>query len=283
MARRFGILTVSLGLMIGTGGPPRAQNADQALKLQRQEVAAAMRLQTGYERTATTNGPRFKAGIMLQLAQWAQEREANGALLLIDHEDMFRAYLETAGVTEDRAPAFIRLPHQHRQDFLLDSRKDRVIKAVMKGPTPDLALNIKEFWPDTPDLPSKYSYADPLSKPSLSMTTQRVVTYRLLKMADMIVLDEIRGLSGRPTSGALGLALRLLGDADASRSRSIILPSGIVVAPAEVKKGFRVARNMTMYPDGRTEEGLANTLPDVARLKARLEQPIEIQYQPLRP
>jgi hypothetical protein len=283
MVRCFTLCIVGLVVTVASGSRLQSQGSDEPRRVQRGEILEAMRLQTGYELTATTNGPRFKSGIMLQLTRWAHEREADGSLLLIDHEDMFRAYLEATGLTEDRAPTFIRLPYQHRSDYLLDSRKGRVIKVVKKGPTPDLALNVREFWPDTPDLPKQYSYVDPLSKPSLAMTTQRVVTYRLLNLDDMIILDEIRGLSGRPTSGPLGLVLRILGEANASRSRSIILPSGMVLARAEVKKGFTVARNVTMYPDGRTEEGLPETLPDAARLKARLEQAIQIEYEPLRP
>jgi hypothetical protein len=279
---RLSTVILSLGVIVGLASHFESQTAEQPRKLERSEILAAMRLQNGYSITATTNGPRFKASVMLQLSRWARDREPNGSLLLIDYEDMFQAYLETTQLTEETAPVFIRLPHQHRQSFLIDSRKDRVVKTVIKGPTPDLALNIKEFWPNTPDLPKKYSYVDPLSTPSLAMTTERVVTYRLLEMGDMIILDEIRGLSGRPTSGVLGLVLRVLGEADASRSRSILLSSGVVVTRAEVKKGFRVARNVTMYPDGRTEDGLPADVPDIANIKNRLEQPIEIDYVPLR-
>ena len=48
------------------------------------------------------------------------------------------------------------------------------------------------------------------------------------------------------------------------------------MARAEVHKIFPVARNVTIRPDGRTEDGLPATLSDVKDLKARLEQEVRI-------
>jgi len=272
--RRIGLLLVTTGAMVwgqGSGGERRVD---------RSELLAAMRLQRGYDVTATPNGARFKAMVMLELARWARERDPEGSLLTIGHEDMFHAYLELTGLSAERAPVFVRLPYQHRQDYQLDSHRARVIKTVVKGPHPDLALNVKEWWPDSPDLPDKYSYVDEKSTPTLAMTCRRVVTYRLLQFGDMVVHDEIRGLSGRPTSGPLGFLTRFLGEASASRSKSMVTTGGVVVTRAEVKKVFPFARNVTIYPDGRTEDGLRTTLANVSSLKAQLEQEIRIDYVP---
>jgi hypothetical protein len=54
-----------------------------------------------------------------------------------------------------------------------------------------------------------------------------------------------------------------------------------MVARAEVKKGFTIAKNVTIHPDGRTEEGLPSGLQGIQNIKSRLEDSIQIEYVPL--
>jgi hypothetical protein len=159
---------------------------------------------------------------------------------------------------------------------------DHVIRTVGAGPTPELALNVRLWWERTDDTPDRYSYLDSLSTPRLSVTNRSVITYRLLDMGDMIVYDQIEGLAGRPTTGALGLLFRVMGVGSVVWSRTAIAPDGLQITRARAMKGFiGVTSTLTVYPDGRTEKDLPVDRPDLARLEERLKDPVEVEYVPV--
>ncbi|MFQ5822739.1 MAG: hypothetical protein ACE5JB_01645 [bacterium] len=246
-----------------------------------QEILEAMQQQKGYVLTVTTNVARFQARVILTLIQMSQKRELEDPLLLIKHTDWFFAFLEVNNLTIEEAPTFALLSYQHRQDQLIDYQTEHVIKKMDKDLNPTLAANVIVWWPNSPKGPSKYSFHDTLSAPNLKITNSRVITYRLLEFEDMIVYDDIHGITGRPTSGLLGLLFRIIGEGRAVQSRITISQDGLQINRAQARKGpFEVTETVTVQPDGKTEKGLPPDRPDLLALEARLKQPLKIKYVP---
>ena len=114
------------------------------------------------------------------------------------------------------------------------------------------------------------------------MTNRSVITYRLLEFGDIVVYDAIEGVSGKPTTGVLGLLFRLIGEGRVVRSRMAIADDGLQVSRADTRKGFlRRTTTVTVYPEGHTEEGVPEGRPDLTALEERLKVPLEIDYVPL--
>lgn len=262
----------------------QSQEKVHAVTVSREEIIKAMQiqLQKGYDITSTTNGGRFYGSVLLQLSRWARERNPEGPPLLIAHEDIFEAYLRVTGLAPEKAPVYVNLPYQHKQDQLIEYRTSRVIKKIMKGRQPELALNVKAFWPNTPEIPRKFSYIDTASTPHLKVTNHRVVTYRLLDFGDMLLYDEVRGVTGRPKSGILALIFKVIGEARMVQSRIAISEDGLQIARAKARKGrISVTSTLTIYPDGYTEKDIPSDRPDLLAIETLLKQPIRIKYMPI--
>jgi hypothetical protein len=255
--------------------------AGEARPVGRDEILAAMRASQGFDPTATTNGARFQAEVLLRLARAAQAR-GSGAPLFLGHAEWFSAYLARTGLAAEKAPPFVRLAFEHGQDMEVDYRADRVIREVKQGPRPDLALNVRLWWAETRDGPTRYSYEDTLSTPRLKVTNSRVMAYRLLDFGDMVAFGEIEGLFGRPTSGVLGVLFKLVGEGHVEENRMAISSDGLQVARARARKAFfEVVTTVTVYPDGRTEKDLPPGRRDLLEIEARLKRPWLAGYQPL--
>ena len=272
------------GLLLAQVHPLRAAplEGNRVRVVDRQELLEAMRERDQYDPAATTNGARFQAEVLLHLARQARDRDPEGMPLRVLHEDWFHALLEVSGRTVETAPMYAQLARQHGQDMEIDYRIDRVIQQVEEGPRPELAANVAIWWPETPGGPTRYSYHDTLSTPHLKVTNQRVITYRLLDFGDMIVYDQIEGLTGRPTSGLLGLLFRTIGEGRAVQSRMAISRDGLQVSRAQAKKAFLGrTTTVTIYPDGRSEKDVPADRPELQALEARLRQPLKVDYVPL--
>lgn len=126
----------------------------------REELLEAMRQCAGYDPTATTNGARFQAEVLLRLARQTSERDPEGSPLFVGHEDWFRAFLCATGRTESTAPLYSRLAYRYGQDMEIDCRSGRVVRKVEEGPVPELAANVVIWWPENPGKPDRYSYQD---------------------------------------------------------------------------------------------------------------------------
>jgi hypothetical protein len=241
-------------------------------------VRAAIAVGRGYDVLATANGGRLQAEVLLHLARSAQQKRPDGPPLLVGHDEWFQALTEVAGVPAERAPTYARLAWQHKQDVLVEYRPSRVIREVVQGPAPRLALDITISWPAAPGAPSQYSYEDTQGTPHLKVTNKRVITYHLLDYGDMIVVDGMEGLTGRPTTGALGLLFAVLGEGHIVEYRMVITPDGLQISRGRARKAFfEVATTLTVRPDGRTEKGV----PPDARFRdveSRLTAPLEIRY-----
>lgn len=258
-------------------------NDSRVISVSLQEITEAMQLQSGYDPTATTNVARFQAEVILQLARTARERDPNGPPLLVGHAEWFWAFLEVNGLTPETAPGYALLAYHHRQDQLVDYDPGHVIKQIVNGNSPVMAVNVQVSWPETSELPAKYSFEDTLSTPKLKVTNHRLITYRLLDFGDMIVYDDIKGLSGRPTSGMLGLLFRIIGEGRVVQSRMVLSEDGLQINRTKAKKGlFGVTATVTIQPDGRTEKDLPKDRPELVALEDKLKRHFKIRYHDIR-
>ena len=247
--------------------------------LAQSEVLAAMRQHYGkYELTSTTNGA-WLADVVFSLARQARERDPDGPPLFIGHEEWFRSLLAVTGRTEDTVPEYARLNYRYEQNMEVDYRLDRVIREVLEGPRPELAVNVRIKWEDGPGRPDQYSYIDTLSTPNVRMTNRQVITYRLLDFGDWIVYDEIEGITARPESGVLALLFQLIGEGQMTHSRIAIAKDGIQVSRTRAEKAYmKVMTTVAIYPDGTVEMDVPDGRPDLLELERLLEQPMEIDY-----
>jgi hypothetical protein len=256
-----------------------ATAAEAQARVPREQILAAMKATQGFDPTATTNGARFQAEVLFRVARAARAASPGVGLLLLRHDDWFGAYLERTGRTAQAAPAFVRLSYENRQDLVVETRMDRVVKAVEEGPPPQDALGVRISWAGGPD---EYSYEDTLSTPRLEVTNRRVIGYRLVDYGDLVVFAGIDGLLGRPTTGALGVLFQIIGKGRVEESRMAVAGDGVAVARAHSAKGFlSVSTTVTVHPDGRTEKDVPPGRPDLAALEQRLKQELELEFHPL--
>ena len=243
------------------------------------EVLAAMRQHYGdYELVATTNGA-WLAEVVFYLARQARERDPDGPPLFIGHEEWFRSFLAVTGQTEHTAPRYALLNYRYEQNIEVDYRLDRVIREVVEGPMPELAVNVQIKWEDGHGRPDRYSYIDTLSTPNVRVTNRQVMTYRLLDFGDWIVYDEIEGITVRPESGVLALLFQLIGEGHITHSRIAIAEDGMQVSRTRAEKAsMKMMITVTIYPDGTVERGVPAGRSDLLELERRLKQPLEIDY-----
>jgi hypothetical protein len=264
-------------MLVSLAGPSPAPRV-----VHRFEMLAAMEARRGYDLTATTNGARFQAEVLLDLLRASRARDPDGPPLFIGHAEWFAAYLERTGPRPESAPLSNRLAHEYGQDVEVDARADRVIEEVIEGPAPALAANVTIGWPSSSSKRSRYSYEDKLAVPDLKVTNERVITYRLLDYGDVVAYDEIEGLLGRPTEGFLGLLFNLIGEGNVHWSRMTIAADGLQVSRARAGKGpFKVETSVTVFPDGRMEKDVPAGRPDLKSLEQRLLQARKVRYRPL--
>jgi len=249
-------------------------------QVSRDELLAAMRQHGNYDIVATTNWGRFQTEVFLRLMHWSRARDPESGTIAIQADDWYRGYLEAAGLTEATAPEGARLAHEVGQMIQLDFRRGGVIRAVRRGRAPLLAANVRIAGPSGPGARDKYSYRDTLSVPRLKVTSHRVVTYRLLDFGDMVLYDEIKGLSGRPTSGLLGALLGLFGEGAVVQLRMATAPDDVALVRAVSKRLFSRTVTVTVERDGRGESGIPAGRPDLADVEGRLRQPLDFDYQP---
>jgi len=263
------------------GGGAAAQDREPAQRVAFSELLEAMRAEHGYDARKTTNLARFQAGVLLRLATRAQALEPEGPPLFFDHTDWMRAYLETVGLRYEQASISSRLSHENRQNAWVEYREGHVVRHLRGRPPARLALNVLVGPLPEASVPPRYFYDDLTSTPRLRVTVERVYRYRLLDLGDRVVLDEIQGLHGRPTSGLLGALFSLIGEAHAVFSRMAVASDNTQVVVGQARKGLFVRTvAVTIQPDGTAERGVPPGRPDLAALEARLREPLELEYVP---
>ena len=257
-----------------------SRGSDRVQRVSREAIVAAMHVCRGYSLTATANGPRLQADVLLQLIREAEASDPSHRPLVIGHQEWFDAFLEHTGLEPQEAPLYVRLSYEVKQDLVVDYDKGHVIEKVLEGPKPRIAANIHIFWPDSVDSDS-YSYDDTLSSPTLRVTDKRDIQYRLVDYGDRLWYTEVSGLYGRPTSGALGLLFDLVGEAQILDSRSAFAPDGIQIVRAQGRRlGITRTVIATIWPDGHADNDVPHDRPDLEVLARRLEEPLEIRFRP---
>jgi len=266
-------------MVLGAPGTARSQVCSTRV-VSRSELLNAMREERGYNLVATTNWARFQTAVFLRIARWAHARDSASSPLLILAEDWFWNYLDVAELTPETAPYGTRRARELHQDMQLDYGPRHVIREVKRGPVPLFAMNVRISWPSGPDVPTRFSYMDTLSVPKLKVTSQQTITYRLVDFGDMVLYDELKGVSGRPTSGVLGALFSILGEGGLVESRMTISADGIQVIRARSKKLFTITAVVTVRPDGRGEKGVPDGNAALAALEERVKQPLDLAYRP---
>lgn len=243
-------------------------------------LLAAMKEVQGYELTATVNGPRLQADVVLRLVRGAAAHDPERRPLLIGHREWFEAFLARTTLPPSKAPLYVRLPYEVGQDLVVDYRTEAVVEKVISGPPPRTAANVWIYWP--PGGRDRYSYDDTLSRPSLRVTQRRLISYRMVDYADRLWYAEVSGLYGRPTSGPLGLLFDLIGEAKVEESRSAFVRDGVQVVRGRAGKwGIDRTETMTVWPDGHADRGVPADRPDLRAVEARLREPLAIRFRPL--
>jgi hypothetical protein len=271
-----------IGIVVATSWlVPGAAGEGTARVVSRDEILEAMRLSRGYDLTATSNGARLQVEVLLHVIRRAEATDPDRRPLRFGHREWYEAFLERTGLTPAEAPIYVQLPFEVGQDLVVDYRRERVVEEVRKGPQPRTVANVRIFWPDTPGKPESFSYEDLLSDPHLRVTQKRLIHYRLVAYADRIWYAEVTGLHGRPTSGALGLLFKLIGEARIVDSRSTLSRDGLHIVRGRGRKAFltRVG-TVTVWPDGHARKGIPEGRADLRALVRRLKEPLEIRFRP---
>jgi hypothetical protein len=262
-------------------GATDARAAIGARVVSREEILEAMRHSQGYALSATSNAPRLQAEVLLFLIRRAREQDPEQRPLFVGHQEWYEALLERTGLPPERAPLCARKAWEMRQDLVLDYRWERVIEEVAKGPRPRTVANVELFWRDRPGSPKKFSYDDLQSDPTLRVTQKQRIRYRLIDYADRRWYAEVSGLHGRPTSGALGLLFKVLGEARVVESRSALSADGLHIVRGRSRKlGLTRVGSATIWPDGHARMGVPRDRPDLRALVNRLKEPLEIRFRP---
>jgi hypothetical protein len=272
------VVLVILGLSATNPGKA-ASTWDDARLATKKEIVEAMQHQQrqGYALDAISNAVRLQLGVFLALTEAAQAADPQRRPLRVGHKEYFAAFLEVTGHTPGSAPKFATVPHQYGEDFLIDYRMQNVIARIERGKVPLRALNVKAGWPAAPGAPSRYSYEDTTSKPNLEVTHEQLNGYRILDFGNAIVYDDMRGITGRATSGVLGFIFKLLGKAQAVQTRFVVADDGMQVSRTTARKLFTITQTVTIFPDGTVLPGLPENRPDLERLEARLTE-LDFQF-----
>jgi len=249
--------------------------------ISRAELLEAMRAHGDYNLAATTNGPRFQIDVFFTLARRFLASHPQGGRLFIRHQDWFEGFLEVSGLTPERAPVVSRRVYENGQDIELDCRPGQIVRRVRQGPRPRLALNVKYWWEKSANPVDSFSYLDTASTPVLKVTNSRIITFRLVDLGDQVLYDDVSGLTGRPTTGFLGLLFKIIGEGRIVRSQMAFSDDGVQVSRVVAKKLFSKTVIALTWPDGRTEGEIPSDRTDLVALKDRLDEPIEIDYHPL--
>lgn len=237
-----------------------------------------------YSLLATTNSLRFQSGVFRRLIERALEHRPEGGTLFIPYDALWWEFLIAAGLgagEEDKAPIGRRLAFEHHQSIEMTyGPPSTIVKRIKEGAAPLLAANVRLWWPDGPDVVHKYSFEDTLSVPRLKVTNHQVMTFRFLVFPNMIVLDDIEGISGRPLTGLLGAIFKIIGEGNAVFARFSISSDGLQILRTKAKKLISKTVTATINPDGTGQNGVPDGRGDLIELEARLKQPLEFDYYP---
>jgi hypothetical protein len=186
--------------------------------------------------------------------------------------------METAGIHPDDAPLSSRLGREHGQRVLVEYRPGHVVRRVREGPIPDLSISVRAWWPEDSHPDDRFSLTDTTSVPKLKATSHREITYHLLDFEDMVVMDRVVGVSGRPLTGVLGALFSVIGEGSLKQTRFAVSNDGLQILRARSKKVISVWATVLVEPDGTATKGVPDDRPDLRPIEDRLMQDIEVEY-----
>jgi hypothetical protein len=247
-------------------------------RVSRAEILQAMSAHGAYSITSTTTSMRFGAETLLAMVRRRQRDNPGSTQFLIDQSDWFAAHLETAGVAYAEMSAAARAGFEHHQDALVEYGP-QVVEQVLEGPVPIMALDVTIFWPDSAGAPSGFSYRDTLSVPRMNVYDDRVIRFKLLEYDDMVVFDQVTGISVRPL-GFLSAVFAVLGKPEVKQTRIAVSADQWQVVRGHLKvfPGISKTGTATIEPDGRGHEGIPADRADLRALKVRLSRSLELRY-----
>jgi hypothetical protein len=233
-----------------------------------------------YNLTSTTTSIRFAGEALLAIVQRRKHEAPASTHLAINHADWFAAHLKTAGVPYAAMSEAARASFRRRRDALVDYGP-HVVEKVVEGPAPVLALDVTLFWPDTGDALSEFSYRDTLSHPRVDVYHQRVVRFKLLQYKDLLLLDQIQGISVRPL-GFMSAVFAVLGKPDLRQIRVAVSSDQWQVMRGTVNVFAGITRTGTgaIEPGGRGHENLPRHRADLREMAEQIKRPLELRYGP---
>lgn len=280
---------IAVIVLLGTAAPVAAAPSCPGDTITRQALGEAMREALGapggsYSLLATANSVRFQSAVFQRLIEHALARRPAGGTLFIPHDALWWEFLGVAGLgtgEEDKAPIGRRLAFEYHQGIEVTFGPwAAVVKRIRQGPTPLIAANVRLAWPDRPDGLRTFSFVDTLSIPRIKSTNHQVMSFRFLVFNNMVVLDEIEGISGRPLSGLLGTLFKLIGEGDILYARFNIAADGRQVLRTKARKVISKTVTATINPDGKAQNGLPDGRLDLIELESTLKLPFEFDYFP---
>lgn len=250
----------------------------------RAELVAALRIEQrkGYALDAIANAVRLQAGVFLALVEQAAATDPEQRVLRIGHQDYRDAYLDVTRLAAQDLPTFVRVAHAFREDYLVEYRSGRVLEGPAGADGPRRALNVKAGWPAGPDAPPRYSYEDRSTDPAVEVTHERTTAYRVLDYGTLIVYDDMRGVTGRATSGLLGSVFSVIGKAQAVQTRFAVAPDGTQVSRTTASKLLTLSQTVTILPEGKVITGVPADRPDLVAVDQLLRRHVvRVVYLPL--
>lgn len=248
--------------------------------MSREEILRAMSAHGAYSLTSTTTSMRFGAEALLAIVRRRQRESPGSTQFLISQDDWFAAHRETAAVTSAEMSAAARAGFEHHQDALVEYGP-QVVEQVLEGPTPIMSLDVTIFWPDSAGAPSDFSYRDTLSAPKVDVYDNRVIRFKLLEYDDMLVFDQVTGISVRPM-GFLSALFAVLGKPDLKQTRIAVSADQWQVMRGQVNvfAGISKTGTATIEPGGRGHEGVPPDRTDLRALAEQMKQPLKLRYGP---
>jgi hypothetical protein len=251
-----------------TSGPLSVSALTEALRAEQAQ---------GYSITAASNGARLMAGLLLRLARAAHARDSLAPPFVVTADAYESAFLAVTGLSRDALPLSVRMGTEYHEDVVVEHRQSQVIEAVLEGPRPVFAIRVECGWTDATR--PRYSYVDRTGSPVLRVTHDRHSGYTIVDYGDMVMHDEIRGISGRAMSGLLGVLFDVIGDARATEARFAVASDGTQVALGSGRKGpFSITQTVTVHPNGNADKGVMPGRPDLCALAALLNRPAKLRY-----